>query len=308
MNNIYLYLLNENYPIFFDNLELMRDGGSASYAVYSGADKYFLRKIKPAFFDTAVKGAEVQAYLQNVGFPTPPIVRTNDGSLFVQTENGFYILYEFIDGEDSDPGQDAEIIGALVGNLHRIMKNYPGELIKRDKRFYIGRYVDILKDRNYPRADEFHAYGNSLWERIKGLPQGFCHGDMYNGNIRKTPDGKFYILDFDTSCDGFPMYDPTLICDMTEYFKFDKCNYEKSCNVLTRFLPAYINYNMLNQKEIDAFPYLIAMQHFATQATIMEIFGNNCLSDEELDGQLDWLYRWREQCESEAFSIDIRNL
>jgi len=30
----------------------------------------------------------------------------------------------------------------------------------------------------------------------------------------------------------------------------------------------------------------------------MEIFGPDCLTDAELDKQLDWLYRWREQCGS----------
>jgi len=32
----------------------------------------------------------------------------------------------------------------------------------------------------------------------------------------------------------------------------------------------------------------------------MEIFGHDCLNDTELDYQLEWLYKWREQCESEA--------
>ena len=34
-------------------------------------------------------------------------------------------------------------------------------------------------------------------------------------------------------------------------------------------------------------------------STSMEIFGNDCLSDLELDDQLDWLYKWREQCARE---------
>jgi len=95
------------------------------------------------------------------------------------------------------------------------MEEYSGELIKRDKQFYIGRYIGILRKVQYPRIDEYIAYGDDLWEKIRDLPRGYCHGDMYDGNIRKTPDGKLYIHDFDTSCEGFPMYDTTLICDMT---------------------------------------------------------------------------------------------
>jgi len=124
------------------------------------------------------------------------------------------------------------------------------------------------------------------------------YGDVYCGNIHKTPDGKLFLLDFDTSCEGFPMYDPALICDMTEYFRYDGRNYDRSNKVLARFLPEYSKYCTLSQNEIAAFHDLIAMQHFAAQATIMEIFGNDCLSDKELDEQLGWLYEWRKQCEN----------
>jgi len=295
-----LHTLNEHYPIRFDKHEELRDGGSTSYAVFSGCDKYFLRVVKSAFFDTAIIGVNIQVFLQNKNFIVPPIIRTSNGSLYVQTKNELFILYKFIEGEESNPDLDAEVIGALVGNLHNIMKDYSGELVKRDKHFYIGRYIDILRDKKYPRTEEFYIYSEQLWAKIKDLPRGFCHGDMYSGNIHKTKDGKLYLLDFDTSCDGFPMYDPTLICDMTKYFHFDECNFDRSKKVLSRFIPEYTKYHPLSQAEIDAFYNLIAIQHFSTQATIMAIFGHDCLSDSELDYQLEWLYRWREQCESEV--------
>lgn len=295
-----LKTLNEHYPIRFDKHEQLRDGGSTSYAVFSGINKYFLRVIKPAFFDTAIMGAEIQVYLQDKGFPVPSIVFTKNALPYVKTNDELFILYEFIEGNDSDPEQDAEAIGALVGRLHKEMKVYPGELIKRDKHFYIDRYIEILQKRQYPRIGEYIAYGEALWNQMKDLPQGFCHGDMYDGNIRKALDGKLYIHDFDTSCIGFPMYDPTLICDMTKYFEFDERNYEKSNKMFSRFLPEYRKYRLLNQSEIDTFHPLIAVQHFSTQATVMECFGIDCLSDDEIDKQLDWLYRWREQCEREA--------
>jgi Ser/Thr protein kinase RdoA (MazF antagonist) len=293
-------ILNEHYPICFDKHEQLRDGGSTSYALFSGNDKYFLRVVKPAFFDTAIIGVNIQVFLQNKGFPVPPVIHTKDGLPYVQTENELYILYEYIEGVESDPEQDAEAIGALVGNLHQMMKDYPGELVKRDKNFYIGRYIEILRNRKYPRVEEFFLYGEQLWDRIKDLPRGFCHGDVYSGNIHKTPDGKLYLLDFDTSCEGFPMYDPALICDMTKYFHFDECNFDRSKKVLSRFIPEYTRYRPLSQADIAAFYALIAVQHFSTQATVMEIFGHDCLNDTELDYQLEWLYRWREQCESEV--------
>ena len=47
-----LKILNKHYPICFDKYEQLRDGGSTSYVVFSSGDKYFLRVVKPAFFDT----------------------------------------------------------------------------------------------------------------------------------------------------------------------------------------------------------------------------------------------------------------
>jgi hypothetical protein len=96
------------------------------------------------------------------------------------------------------------------------------------------------------------------------------------------------------------MYDPTLICDMTRYFEFDERNYDRSNKVLLRFLPEYKKFSPLSQTVINAFHPLIAVQHFSTQATVMECFGSDCLSDTDIDNQLDWLYRWREQCGNES--------
>ncbi|MCL2772863.1 MAG: phosphotransferase [Oscillospiraceae bacterium] len=296
MENI-INTLNEHYPIHFDRLELLREGGSKSYAAFFGNDKYFLRVIYPAFFDTAVTGADIQVFLQNKGFPVPLIIFTKGNLPYIKITDSLLILYEFIEGADCDPEQDAEAIGGLLGRFHHMMKEYPGKLVKRNKQFYIGRYIDILRKLQYPRTDEYIVYGDDLWEKIKDLPMGYCHGDMYDGNIRKTPDGNLYIHDFDTSCEGFPMYDPTLICDMTSHFDFDERNYDKSNKILSRFVPEYRKFNALSQAETDAFHALIAIQHYSTQATVMEIAGLDCIDSVDMDNQLEWLYRWRKQCD-----------
>ena len=298
-----LSILNEHYPICFDKLEQLRDAGSTSYAVFSGSSKFFLRTIKPAFFDTAAKGADVQTFLQDKGFPVPPVIRAVGGLPYCVTDGGLLILYEFIEGSESNPEQDAEVTGELIGRLHTAMKDYPGVLIKRDKQFYVGRFIDILVKKQYPKTDEFHAYGETLWERIKDLPQGYCHGDMYDGNIHKTPDGNYYVLDFDTSCEGIPMYDLTLICNKTHYFDYDESGYAKSKNVFMRLLKGYLKYGNLSQMEIDAFFDLIALYHFTLQATIIEVHGIDCVGNAFLDKQLDWLKRWQEQCARESVPL-----
>ncbi|MEN6315124.1 MAG: hypothetical protein ABFD25_12860 [Clostridiaceae bacterium] len=82
MENI-LRILREYYPMNFDNLEMMRDAGSVSYAVFSGNNKNFLHVIKPAFLDTALIGANIQVFLQSKGFPVPPVIFTKDNLPYV---------------------------------------------------------------------------------------------------------------------------------------------------------------------------------------------------------------------------------
>jgi len=225
----------------------------------------------------------------------PPVILTNEGAACVESKGSLFILYEFIEGTEVDPERDTQALGALVGRLHRVMRDYPGPLRKHDRYYYIDKYIDILRAKQYPRAEEFAAYGDALWERVKALPRGYCHGDMYDGNFLKTPDGKIYVLDFDTSGEGFPIYDPALVCNRTHYFQFKRAGRETSRRVFGRFLPEYLKQSPLSQTEIDAFYDLIAVYHFALQATIIELHGPDCVGEKFLDSQLDWLYRWQEQ-------------
>jgi len=299
-----LGIIDAHYPMCFDSLEFIRDSGCRAYAVFSEGKKYFLRVTKPILFDTAASSLEIQVFLQKRGFAVPPILFTKESvpCVCMEGEEGktLFILYEFIEGVEADPEQDAEQLGALVGELHRLMKEYPGKLAERDKQFYIGRYLDILRRKRYQRTEEFAAYGEALWEKVKDLPRGYCHGDMYRGNFLKTPEGKIYVLDFDTSCEGFPLYDPALICNMTDYFQWDEDGYSKSKEVFERFLPKYLKCSPFEKPPVDGFYDMIALYHFALQATIIEIFGLDCVDDAFFDRQLDWLYKWREQCAKAA--------
>lgn len=298
-----LDVLNEQYSMIFDTIEFIRDSGCMAYAVYANEHKFFLRVTKPMFYDTAAKSLDIHLFLQNQGFSVPKILYTKDGKPYVNVNDGegryFYVLYEFVEGDEVNPEEDAEIIGAFVGKLHRVMKDYPGELVKKDKHYYLDRYSNILRVKQYDKADEFIAYGEALWNKVKDLPYGYCHGDLYRGNILKTAEGQLYILDFDTSCEGFSMYDPALICNMTDYFELEDDGCRKAKKVYERFLPEYLKYRSLTETEIASFYDLIALYHFALQATIIEIFGMDCVDSSFFDRQLKWLYRWQEQCEKE---------
>ncbi|MGI5900171.1 MAG: phosphotransferase [Christensenellales bacterium] len=287
--------LNSYYAIRFERLEFLRNAGSITYAAHSGERRYFLRITKPAASETASSALDVHLFLLAKGFPVPRIIFTKEGLPCVKKSGQSLLLYEFIEGREVSPEEDAAAIGALTGNLHKIMAEYPGPLIERGKYGYIERYIGQIRKKGYPGGDEFAEYGESLWERVKYLPTGYCHGDLYSGNIHKTPDGRLYVLDFDTSCRGFPMYDLALICNRTNYFSFKEDGCFRSGETLARLLPEYLKLSSLSKQEINAFYDMIALYHFELQGRIIDSFGLDCVDNGFLDRQLDWLRKWREQ-------------
>lgn len=299
-----LRTLKSNYSINFDYIEFNRDGGSLSYVVFIDSTKLFLRVIRPELMSTALQSIDIHLYLAGNNFPVPEIILTKDKTPYahmdMQDKNYLFVLYMFIEGKEPKH-DDAENIGRLVGQFHSIMRRYTGNLLFRDKQFFIGRYIELLKKKHYPQTDAFTALGNDLWDKVKDLPRGYCHCDLYRGNVHKATDGVMYILDFDTSCNGFPMYDVVLFCNETDYFEFRNDGFNKTKRMLQKFLAGYTLYNTLSQTEIESFGDLMAVYHFQLQATIIEIYGLNCVDEEFLDKQLDWLLRWQAQCKGKSW-------
>jgi Ser/Thr protein kinase RdoA (MazF antagonist) len=299
-----LNIVKSNYSLKIDNIEFNRDGGSISYVVFTGQQKFFLRVIRPELMNTSLQSINIHLYLAGSAFPVPDIIYTNDGKPYVSAamegRNHLLVMYEFIEGQEPKR-DDLENIGKLVGQFHSVMKGYTGRLTVCDKHFFIDRYIEILKKKHYTKTDAFNEIGNALWESVKDLPCGYCHCDLYRGNVHKANDGTAYILDFDTSCIAFPMYDVVLFCNETDYFAFKSDGLQKTKRALKKFLAGYMQQNTLSQAELMSFGNLLAVYHFQLQATIIEIYGLDCVDEEFLDQQLDWLLRWQKQCDGESW-------
>lgn len=301
--NEILKLLNHNYPIDFTDAEFHRDGGSISYIITSNEKKYFLRIIRPELLETAYQSVEIQLYLINSNFPVPAIILANEGQPYIRKINEgktyLYVLYEYIEGTEPT-SDDTENVGELIGKLHVTMKCFPSTLKKQDKHFFIDRYIKILSRKGYSKVDEYKLYGEKLWDKVKNLHRAYCHCDLYRGNILKSTDNKMYVLDFDTSCIAFPMYDITLFCNETDYFEYSDDGFEKSKEWLKCFLRGYLKHCTLAKEEIEAFYYFHAIYHYQLQATIVEIYGVNCNEEGFEDKQLDWIISWLDKARTEV--------
>ncbi len=289
-----LSVLKRYYDPAMRDLEALRAGGGLTYAAYGANGRCFVKLIRYPFLDTALPSAEVQLYLMENRFPVVPLHLTQDGAPYVclrEEQEYLLFLYDFVPGGDIS-SKDIEEAGALTGRLHELMGAYPGTLVPRDKPFFIDRYVEIMKRAAYPGEEDFRTLGAALWDRVRSLPRGFCHGDLYDGNIYKAGDGRLLVVDFDTSCHAFPVYDVVLFCNRTNYFEFDPKGRERTRRRLERFLKGYLSHASLTKAEIDAYDDLLAVYHFQLQATIFQTFGTPPDMAEFLDKQYSWLTRW----------------
>ena len=290
-------ILTLNYGIESPSLEFLREGGTTTYIV-NGRSKYLLKVIGSAFSDTARQSASIMRYLEENGFPVPKMMLTNSGEAFFETEidgeKKLIVLMEFIAGDEPELEKCASEVGRLVGRFHQLMEEYPSELVYRDKEFFIGRYIEFLRKKKYPRIKEYEELGERLWDKVKNLPQGNCHGDLHRGNLLQNADGKIYLVDFDTACKAPVMFDVMVMCDMTDYFNLKQEDIELTKVVYREFLSGYVGYHKLSREEILSFPYWVAIRHFQLQATILEIYGVDCIDEGFIDGQLYWLNKWQE--------------
>ncbi|MBR6028860.1 MAG: phosphotransferase [Clostridia bacterium] len=288
-------LLKTCYGMDGAAVEFLREGGSRTYRV-DGTGKYLLKVIGSAFSDTARQSVSVMRDLEASGLPVPKTILTKQGEALAEAEEGgetfLLVLQEYIEGEEPDMEARAEEIGVLTSRLHSCMEQRPGELALRGRDFFIRRYLNFLRQKAYPRLAAYEKLGDALWKRVENLPCGNCHGDLHRGNLLETPEGKIFILDFDTVCRAPRMFDITVMCDLTDYFRLKPEDIALTKRVFGRFLAGYERILPLSDAEKRSFADWVAIRHFQLQATILEVYGADCIDERFIDAQLMWLEAW----------------
>ena len=292
-----LQYLQSQYDLKNATLEFLRGGGCKTYIV-NDKRKYLLKVIGSAFFSTAKQSVPIMQYLQEKDFPVPETILTKTGKAFVEVlddkEPCLLLLQEFIEGEEPnlEEAENAEKVGALVGKLHCLLEGCPVKPVSRDKHFFIGRYLNFLRQKSYPKIADYEVLGEQLWKKVEKLPCGICHGDLHRGNLLQTKDGRVYLLDFDTVCKAPFMFDVMVMCDMTNYFYLQPEDIETTRKVYEKFLAGYNLHRTLSTEEKLSFQTWVAIRHFQLQATILEVNGINCIDEQFIDYQLYWLNMW----------------
>ena len=287
-------IIETTYSLPVTSLDFLQQSGGASYLVVSGAEKYLLKVIGNAFQDSVRQSTHVMNYLSERKFPVPRVIKTTDMQLFHEVSGQALTLTEYLEGEEPDIQVHAEAIGRLVGQFHKLMDEYSESLVSRDEAFFTTRYIDILKKKHYDRIDVYSSLANSLWSKVSSQPVANCHGDLHRGNLLLAPDNQLYLLDFDTCCQAPRMFDVMVMCDTTNYFDLQPDDYKNATEVFERFLSGYGEYITLSESEIASFYDWISLRHFQLQATIVALYGLECIDNRFIDAQLQWLQTWQE--------------
>lgn len=294
--------IQKKYQCKFDNIKLIRDMIGQVYLLERNSERYVFKLFRKDYSNQAIQSVEIMNYLYKKGYPVSRIINTSDEELYYisKTEERIGVLYEYIDGIEPDINVYVESLGKLIGEMRSIMEGYSSNIVHHRKEFFIDRYIKILDKMEYEEKGKFIEHGRKLWNRVKDLPEGFCHGDLHTGNMLIDNNYKITLFDFDASTKANPTYDVSTLCDMTDYFNLSDANfydgYYKTQIMLERFLKGYNKYYSMSDKEIKAVFDFIAIRHFDIQATIIESQGLNCVNKSFVNEQYQWLMKWDMVC------------
>lgn len=291
--------LFENYALNTIDIKALGEGVTGSLLVVTTQKRYVLKAIIGPFKETMLDSLKVLRYLETKNYPSPKVILSNKGKLYETNQDGVsYVLYSYIDGNEIGDHSDYHTIGHLLGKLHKEMKEYDGNLMKRSKIYYYTRYINILKKKSYnlQRLKEYVEMGEFYWDKVKTLETGYCHGDLHLGNLLINDSKALSIVDFDTSCNSFVLFDIMVVCNNTDYFEFKESDFDQTISNYYSLIESYKSYCDVSLFDVSKFCYLLGLYHFQLQATIVEIYGIDCIDHAFIDSQLNWLKEFKTSC------------
>ncbi|MCH4886295.1 hypothetical protein EZV73_01885 [Acidaminobacter sp. JC074] len=286
--------VEKSYGITVNNVLSIDEGVSCSQILESTNGKYVMKTANDAFKDTMNDSLDILLFLETKDFNVPRVIKNLSGDCVTEFDDNTIILYEYIEANEIEPIFDYKKLGTLVGELHLHLSDYKQDLLIRDKYFFIDRYIEILTKKNYDinKIEKYKRLGDFLWTKLEKLEKGYCHGDLHTGNIILDKKFEYNIIDFDTSCMAYSIYDVMIVCNLTDYFEFNETALKETYESYRTFLSEYTKLCKVSKEEEESLYYLIGIYHYQLQATIVEIYGLDCIDHTFIDKQLEWLEEW----------------
>ncbi|MCB8985075.1 MAG: aminoglycoside phosphotransferase family protein [Ardenticatenaceae bacterium] len=216
-----------NYELSVRQIDFLPLGADVHTAVYRLATPgavYFLKLRRGAFHDITVT---LPKFLSDHGISEviSPLPARN-GRLWAQLDDFKVILYPFVEGQNGYEtpltAQQWIALGAVLRRVHTavlppaLQSQIRREIYSPQGRTAVRQYLALAAHANtFPDAiaDEVAALlraqhslisdlvdrTDRLAEALQAQPPTFtlCHADLHAGNVHITPDGTFYLVDWD---------------------------------------------------------------------------------------------------------------
>ncbi len=258
--------LKEFYDLPIERVDLLRNVGGAVFAVIGAAGRYILKLYEEDGMHTAQKAFWAARVLEEKGVDTIQVMDAKNAELCVFSTGEAGYLYKYIEGA---PAGDAQMpaLGAYVANVQKALGGFTRGLQDCGKEYYIDRLTRLMYECGFDAGmvRELEACGKQLWQRLSHLKRGVIHGDLNRTNVLVDAEGRLFLIDMDSVCNSFLMYDAAVICETFRHKPFTKEQMEVSTRNFAGFCAAYPM-----RMDMQAFFDLLTMRRFELNATALE--------------------------------------
>ncbi len=174
---------------------------NTSHLVTAGSQHYVLTLIDNPFSLKTQRMLDLLLHLSQAGINVPRPLTTVDGSPTATVGEHKGWIKHFVEGTCYTmlPDDLLQSVGEVVAHIHGVP---PCDGLSKSVAEALPDAIDTITEFAEPW---FVEWLNESTERTRNVaafdgPRGLTHGDLFADNIVFTPDGKFVVLDWDTSC------------------------------------------------------------------------------------------------------------
>lgn len=252
----------------FSDCRLWRSGMNDTYLLHAGRERSLLRVYRAGWRSDGDIGYELDLlrWLARAGIPVAQPLPDREGALahtFAAPE-GPRPAVHFAFAPGVVPPLDVTLatqLGAALADLHRAGEGFRTSFqrFRLSLENLLWRPLATLNQALGHRpadcaflSDLAASLARQLEPLAPRLASGPLHGDAYQGNVHRTPDGALTWFDFDLCGDGWYAYDLAV-------FRMN-LRVSKQPDVWPAFLEAYTRRRTLRPVELEALPPLVAVR------------------------------------------------